>query len=550
MRLLALIVAALPLFATDVLPPLHDVRVAGKAAIAEPPLRASATAATVIVTTSGATEHDLAELRAANAANDGPLQLGIVREVGPVSLVSASSGAWRWRGSVHAEGARRMRVRLDDVALPAGTRLWIYGASGPAIAIDAKARTIWTPSIAGDTATIEIDAPHGASFRIGAIADMRMPSEVAPEDTECIRDLSCHSGDVDLRLGRAIAFYDYIAGTRLAACTGGLVNNVKQDGEPYFLTANHCVKTQAQASTLEAFWDYRSAACDAAVPPFDTFPRTLGAELLVTSFDSDVTLLRLSGVPGDRTFLGWDTRALPQDTPLFHISHPNGVAQRYSTSTVDTAFSACASSQRPAFLYSRPLVGATDSGSSGAPLLYGSGLIVGQLKSGCGPEPENPCNRLNREVDGAFAVSYAKLRPYLDPEPQCTACTPDATTACLLGNRFKVTVAWNDTFAGLQGNGQPIRYAENTAEVHPQHGPLVETAYFSFYDHAPKAVETIVKMVKGVTINDRYWIFLAGFTGAAYEVTVEDTTTCAKWERSVPAGSNALVRDYDAFPLP
>lgn len=538
----ALLLAALPAFATDVLPPLFGVRSVQQSVTAEPPLRASATAARVLVQTTGASEGDLADLRRANKNGDGPLHLGVVKDIEPVSIVSAQSGKWQWRGAAQAEGAKRVRVRLDDVALPSGARLWVYGASGPAIAIDAKSGTIWTPSVAGDTATIEVDAPQGASFRIGAIADMRNPADVVAHDTSCIEDASCHAADA--RLGRAIAFYDFIAGTRILACTGGLVNNVAQDGTPFFLTANHCVKSQQQAATIETFWDYRSANCNASVPPYDTFPRTLGATLLVTSTPSDVTLLHLNAIPDNRTFLGWDTRALPHDTPLYHLSHPNGAAQRFSSSTVDANFAACSSSTRPAFIYSRPVVGATDVGSSGAPLLYGAGYIVGQLKSGCGPEPDNACNRANRDVDGAFAMSHAQLRPYLDPAPQCEACTPNDTTACLLGNRFKVTVQWHDTFANLRGDGHPIRYSENTPD------PIVENAFFSFYEHSPKAVETIVKIVKGVTINDKYWLFVAGFSGAAYDVTVQDTATCAKWQRSVPAQSSTILRDYEAFPLP
>jgi hypothetical protein len=539
----ALLLATLPAFATDVLPPLFQAGAVQPSMSAEPPLRATASPARMLVQTTGATEGDLAELRRANANSDGPLHLGIVKEIAPVSIVSAQSGRWQWRGSVQAEGAKRVRVRLDDVSLPAGARLWVYGATGAATSIDViKGKTIWTPSVAGDIATIEVDAPQGTSFRIGAIADMRNPAEVIANDTTCIEDASCHNADA--RLGRAIAFYDFIAGTRLLSCTGGLVNNAEQDGAPYFLTANHCVKSQQQADTLEAFWDYRSANCNAAVPSYDAFPRTLGATLLVTSTPSDVTLLRLHAIPPNRTFLGWDTRVLPHDTPLYHLSHPNGAAQRYSSSMVDANFAGCSSSTRPQFIYSRPVVGATDVGSSGAPLLYGAGYIVGQLKSGCGPEPGNACNRANRDVDGAFAVSFAQVRAYLDPAPPCEACTPNDTTACLLGNRFRVTVKWNDPFAGIRGDGHPIRYSENTPD------PIVENAFFSFYAHAPKAVETIVKIVKGVTINDKYWLFVAGFSGAAYDVTVEDTATCAKWERSVPAQSSTMIRDYEAFPLP
>lgn len=548
---LVLLLSAPAALATEVLAPYRDTTRAAAKIASQPPLRANGRA-TVIVTTAGATIDDIAELRAANAAGDGPAQLGIVREVKPVAITSAmSDGRFQWRGSVQAEGAARVRVRLDDVALPAGTRLWIYGATGEAIAFDASlARNgqLWTPSIAGETATIEIDAPTEAAFRIGAVADVRTSAEVAPDDSSCISDISCNNAGNGL--DRAIAFYHYVGGTRVFGCSGGLINNIKNDGTPYFLTANHCVRSDSSASSVEAFFDYRSNTCNGPAPALDALPRANGSTLLVTSGASDVTLLKLNNVPAGRTFLGYDARALTEGAQLFHISHPLGVPQRYSTSTFITTGGTCSSSPRPAFLYSTPNVGATDVGSSGSPVMYGDGFIVGQLKGGCGPEPDNPCNRANREVDGAFATSFEVVRPFIDPAPQCAACVPGATNACLLGNRFKVSIKYDDPYINLRGDAKPINYAENKPQTHPEHGPLIENAFFSFYDFFPGAVETMVKMTKGVGINEKYWIFITGFSSAQYTVTVQDTRTCATWERAIPRDSQTVTRDYEAFSLP
>lgn len=548
---LVLLLSAPALFATEVLAPYRDTTRAAAKLAPEPPLRANGKAS-VLVTTAGATAEDVAELRAANAAGDGPAQLGIVREVKPVAIASAMSvGRFQWRGSVEVEGAARVRMRLENVALPAGTRLWIYGASGDAIAFDASlARNgeLWTPSVAGETATIEIDAPTQAAFRIGAIADVRTYAEVAPDDSSCISDISCNNAGN--ALDRAIAFYHYVGGTRVFGCSGGLINNIKNDGTPYFLTANHCVRSDISASSVEAFFDYRSATCNGPAPALESLPRANGATLLVTAGASDVTLLKLSSVPAGRTFLGYDARPLTEGAQLFHISHPMGVPQRYSTSTFITTGNTCSSSPRPSFLYSTPNVGATDVGSSGSPVMYGDGFIVGQLKGGCGPEPDNPCNRANREVDGAFAASFDVVRPFIDPAPQCAACTPGATNACLLGNRFKVSIKYDDPYINLRGDAKPIHYAENKPQIHPEHGPLIENAFFSFYDFFPGAVETTVKMTKGVGINEKYWIFITGFTSAQYTVTVQDTRTCTTWERAIPRDSQTVTRDYEAFSLP
>jgi hypothetical protein len=544
---------ALPSFAVDVLRPLvHHTTSAVKTT--EPPLRASAKSAAIIVArTTGAHANDIAALRAANATGDGALKLGVVRELDPVEIASAQSeGPFRWRGAVQVNHAKRIRVRLDDVVLPAGSRLWVYPASGPAVEVSASLvyhGQLWTPSVAGDLVTIEIDAPRQASFRIGAVIDARDAAEVAPNAAECIVDISCHANAIDASFSRAYAQYEAVSGTHLVGCTGALLNNVREDGTPYFLTARHCVRNEQEASTIDAVWDYRSTSCNAATPPRLAFARTVGATFLASDPESDATLVQLSGVPANRTFLGWDSRPLQNGTTLIHISHPGGRAQRYSTSVVDTTVNTCSTSPRPAFVYSRQVVGAIDVGSSGAPAMTAEGLVVGQLKARCGPDRDDPCHSATKQVDGALSESFATLRTHLDPAPACEACTPNATTACMLGNRFKVTIAWTDAPYGT-GAGKPIRYAENVPQTHPEHGPILETAFFSFYDFFPGSVETMVKMTKGAGINDKFWIFVTGFTGASYTVNVQDTKTCATWSKDIPANATALMRDYEAFPLP
>lgn len=137
------------------------------------------------------------------------------------------------------------------------------------------------------------------------------------------------------------------------------------------------------------------------------------------------------------------------------------------------------------------------------------------------------------------------------PPPTCSPCVSSATTACLLANRFKVTLpSWYDPFAKISGQGTVLRYAENREEVHPQYGPLGATSFFSFYAHAPNSIEVTLRMFKGAAINDHYWVFMSGFTGADYTIRVEDTQTCKVWQRSVPSGATNVVKDYEAFPFP
>ncbi|MCA1790285.1 MAG: fibronectin type III domain-containing protein, partial [Thioalkalivibrio sp.] len=139
----------------------------------------------------------------------------------------------------------------------------------------------------------------------------------------------------------------------------------------------------------------------------------------------------------------------------------------------------------------------------------------------------------------------------LGGSPACSPCVSSTNTACLLGNRFKVTLpSWYDPFAKISGQGTVLRYAENREEIHPQYGPLGATSFFSFYAHAPNSIEVTLRMFKGAAINDRYWVFMSGFTGADYTIRVEDTRTCKIWQRTVPSGATNVVKDYEAFPFP
>jgi subtilisin family serine protease len=139
----------------------------------------------------------------------------------------------------------------------------------------------------------------------------------------------------------------------------------------------------------------------------------------------------------------------------------------------------------------------------------------------------------------------------LGGSPACSPCVSSTNTACLLGNRFKITLpAWYDPFAKISGQGTVLRYAENREEVHPTYGPLGATSFFSFYAHAPNSIEVTLRMFKGAGINDRYWVFMSGFTGADYTIRVEDTRTCKVWQRTVPSGATNVVKDYEAFPFP
>jgi hypothetical protein len=88
-------------------------------------------------------------------------------------------------------------------------------------------------------------------------------------------------------------------------------------------------------------------------------------------------------------------------------------------------------------------------------------------------------------------------------------CTPNATTLCLNGGRFRVGVAWA-TKEGASGAGQAVSVTG-------------DTGYFWFFTSGN--VEIIVKVVDGRAVNSRFWVFAGGLTNVDVVMTVLDVQT-------------------------
>ena len=529
----------------------------------------------------------LERMKARNASGERPVQIGFIRYLrSPIEYERTSHAIALTTPTencvlvkdvadrhvialrVVVEGSLGARLLVEG-EFPDGTEMWVWGASKDPVSFRPELENpTWSPTVWGGEMFLQISTPRVTSqktrIRITQLADIQYgfaTENVAAAATECFQDASCYSSntldviDVYRRAVAALITVDQLAGT-VGYCTGALVTDRAHTKTPFLLTANHCVSNAAQASATEAFFDVRTTSCGGQVS--GNYPRASGATLLTTSAQTDFTLLRLNVLPAGAALMGWDPRSssVPVNTDLYRISHPYSestksiLPQTYSRSRVASVPS-CPDWPKPQYLYSEHVTGSVDHGSSGGPVILQGGYVVGQLAGACGSNLTNPCDQTNSTVDGSFAASWPLIATYLDPPTTCDACVPTSTTACLLGNRFKVTVpVWRDLGAKLTGEGLVIRYAENSEEVHPEYGPLSGGVYFSMYSFSPKSVEVLARLIKGQNINNKFWIFATGFTGAEYTLRVQDTRTCKIWERTVAAGATNVVKDFEAFPFP
>lgn len=454
-------------------------------------------------------------------------------------VVSASADNVVWSGSVEVAAASRLRLHLENVKLPEGSTMWVYGKGEQPTAfgrelIDANGN-LWTPSVAGDTVYLELEVPAkaaaDAAFDLREVLELiaaqpddtftRPPVQPVKNDTpSCLKDVTCvAAGTLDVldQFSKSVAHLEYVKGSASYVCSGGLINDTDSTTSvPYLLTANHCFDTQASATTLEAYWDYKFASCvSTTVPSLSTLQRSLGATLLATSANSDFTFVRLNSIPAGRVLLGWDSRtsAVPAGRTLYRISHPapDGYGpqpQMFSTTTVSGSSDQCDSRPRSRYIYSTQGTGGVYGGSSGSPVIISGGYIVGQLFGSCGADPTAGCDDRNYTVDGAFSESYASVKQWLEPtQAQPDVCTPSATTMCINNNRFAISVNWTNA-SGQSGTGTAIKYTPDSG---------------LFWFFGSDNIEMLVKVLNGCGVNNRYWVFGAASTDVAYTLTVRDT---------------------------
>ncbi len=481
-------------------------------------------------------------------------QNGIVRALdyawpGHTNRIAATGAA---TAVFRSAGADQVRLHLTQLQLHAGAELTVSGADGMALAVDTEFRmpdgSIWTPSVAGDTVVLTFPAAS-----ILTVADIAHIFRMKSDSTACFVDVTCTSFPDKSTLSAAVAQLQFVNGSSTYVCTGGLINSTSPDR--LLLTANHCISTQAEAASLQATFDLTSASCGNTATPNKKVVN--GASLLVASATTDVSLLRLNSLPPNRYLMGWTTTRPANGTTLYRISHPYDdtlglFSQVFSTTSVNEQVGACGGAPRPNFLYSVHDTGGIEGGSSGSVDIIQGGYIVAQLYGLCGPGTLDGCSSTSNIVEGSLGQSFPILQPYLQPSggQQCATCTPDATTACALGGRFKVTISWIDSGAHLNGSGTIIHYADNVPKTDSQFGTVSESIFFSFYSFAATDVEALVRMINGHGINDKFWVFATGFTGAQYSVTIQDTKTCAVWQHTVNGGATDVVKDFNAFPLP
>ncbi|MBN2432577.1 MAG: trypsin-like peptidase domain-containing protein [Acidobacteria bacterium] len=367
-----------------------------------------------------------------------PFRFGYPHEV---DLGLDNAGTWEelpdggllWRLRLVCPDAYSINLIFSEYDLPAGAALFLYDDENRTLLGSFTRRNnkahgqFATAPTCGETCILEYYEPPTAE-QPGRLAIARVVhgyKNVFFGTTEkgfgdsgaCNINVNCPEGDDWRDQINSAGMITLGGGTRL--CSGALVNNVRQDETPYFLTANHCLI--GDVSTWVIIFNYQSPSCTNING--STADSIAGTTLVASNAASDFALLRLSETPPpdyNPFYSGWSAVDTPAATTVA-IHHPSGDIKKISFENDPVTSSDYEPS--PYLVNSHWKVwdwdlGTTEGGSSGSPLYDPSKRIVGQLHGGYAA-----CGNDLPDYYGKFAMSWnrggsptTRLRDWLDPD--------------------------------------------------------------------------------------------------------------------------------------
>lgn len=359
-----------------------------------------------------------------------------------------TEGDFLYRISYRVPKAPGVNVYFQHLKLNAGDLLFIYNEDqsqvlGPFTTHD-NAEQFAIGFIKGEQLIIELNTVHKYQQLPFTISEIGVANAI-PGSAErdygdsgsCEVTVNCSEG-ANWQLEKdGVARVLVKEGTKLFWCTGSLVNNTKNDGTPYFLTANHCGKdaTSYDYGGWIFYFNYEVEDCDPPIfePDFDN--NLIGAQLLAHSElnvdkASDFKLLLLNEeIPDDfKVFYnGWDhSNSISHSGVTIH--HPEGdikMISTYDEPLVPVDYYETTPNEEGRFWKvtwsgTENGHGVTEGGSSGCPIFSTEGYLLGTLTGGAAS-----CARPN-EPDYYGKFSYAwesegddstrQLKYWLDPE--------------------------------------------------------------------------------------------------------------------------------------
>ncbi len=351
----------------------------------------------------------------------GPARIGFVRTL--EAAIFSPGPEWKertladgrnaWTCAIQSPAAFNIRVHFSELNL-GDSKLVLYVqrngqtiAHGPYTGRGPENRgEFWSPSLPGDTVRMEVVGREAPRFAIDAIVHDDLDFDQMPNSTRgdcpgvctCHLDVMCQSSPpVNLLARQATGRMSFVSDGGNFVCTGTMLND--SDAAtfvPWFLTAAHCLSTQAEVNTLEVTWFFQSnntpSNCNASpfVPDPATLPKSFGGTLIYETtppaLTNDACFIRLNpdDLPANAAFAGTTSA---QDSGVAGIHHPQGSWKRFCSGVFEDFSIGCGADcdcfDSANYAFYDLTDGIVQGGSSGSGMFNSSGQLLGQLFGHC-----------------------------------------------------------------------------------------------------------------------------------------------------------------------
>ncbi|MFW6103795.1 MAG: T9SS type A sorting domain-containing protein [Bacteroidota bacterium] len=346
-----------------------------------------------------------------------------------------------YRLAISSKGAYSLSLVFREFKIPEGAKLFVYNKDqshlkGAFTERNNKASGVFPVApVRGEQIIVEYFEPDNSSFdgklKIGKVGhgflDIYSIEEKDSDFGASCKDIDdwdikCPAGDDWQTVKHAVVKIDRNG----LLCTGSLINNVRSNGQPYILTANHCLNTQEDAEESVVTFNYEVTECNGEELRYEDEQSMAGTDLVSTTPENDqldFTLIELSNsVPINYKpyFAGWslETENIRRSAS---IHHPEGDVKKISidSNTVEVnTYPGGLYNDSSHWLVKEWDLGTTQGGSSGAPLFNQNKKIIGDLSGGkatCDDPVNDYFARFDRSWDD-FGPAEHQLKAWLDPE--------------------------------------------------------------------------------------------------------------------------------------
>lgn len=342
-------------------------------------------------------------------------------------------GSAIWRLKIVSQGAFSINLLYENFFMPPGGEFFIYSEDQQMVLGAYTERNnkdynkFATSPVKADVTILEYYEPADVRGR-GVISVTRVVhgykdifdfggtkwNKGYGSSGSCNNNVNCPEGEPWVGEKRSVAMILLSGGTRW--CSGSMINNVRQDETPYFLTANHCLNGQQYWIIM---FNYESPSCANVNGP--TNQTVQGTTLRASYATSDFALVELSEQPPESYniyFAGWSNEDVASQSST-GIHHPAGDIKKisfdYNAATSTNYLSTSGSTHWRVGNWED---GTTEGGSSGSPLLDQNHHIVGQLHGGyasCASITADWYGKVSYSWNGGGSAS-SRLSNWLDPD--------------------------------------------------------------------------------------------------------------------------------------